>query len=75
MPEDRQPLAGAVQAQLAGGSQVNSGCMSVEFFMNMVDVSLKVNSLEKYTKSEFPIIVGLRFLPFIYPMWYIGLDL
>ena len=26
-------------------------------------------------KSEFPIIAGFRFLPFIYLIWYIGLDL
>ena len=39
------------------------------------EVTIRVNSFEKYAKSEFPTIVGFLFLQLIYPIWYIGMDL
>ena len=37
--------------------------------------AIQLKKIRKYAKPEFPIIGGFRFLPFIYPSWYIGLDL
>ena len=34
-----------------------------------------IKRARKYAKPEFPIIAGFRLVQFIYPIWYIGLDL